>query len=187
MAQITITIKRVTSLLKYLRGGRGLSVYKGGMQVILQIWENNTGHVLVETLPVNGDRTEVTFDIPRKFYGSPMILFGAELEPNDLFFQLTTTFRLSKYGDWLLRTPRLPGPTRRMKKLTIAFVDDWTNALLQLQRELEAENQDHERILRSIRFLRLTSFDKAYWQSFFSDRPGAILARPFLISSTSTA
>ncbi|MCP5081295.1 MAG: hypothetical protein GY948_06310 [Alphaproteobacteria bacterium] len=173
MAQITISVKRVTSLLKYLRGGRGLGEYKGGMQVILQIWERNAESNLVEILPLMGGRSEVTFDIPKRFYGSPVILFGAELEPNDLFFQLRTTFSISKHGHWLLRTPTgTPGPTRHVKKLTIAFVDDWTNALMRLQQELEADGQDHERLLRNIGFLNLNSFDKAYWQRFFSDPAG---------------
>lgn len=168
MARITFTVKRVTSLLKYLRRGRGLSNYQGGLEIVLRV-SGGRNDALVGTLPLMRGGSQVSVDIPPEYYGNRIIVHGSERNHGDLIFQLDTTFLINEDGEWIVEpTPGRPDPVRRVKTLTIAFVDDWTEALRRLQQELEAEGADHQGLLNAVELLRLESFDRAFWQERFS-------------------
>lgn len=167
MARIAIRVKRVTSLFKFLRYGRGLADYTGGMEVILfRRWPDRA---LIDTLPLMRGGSAVSFDLPPEFNNSIRVhIFGSELNQGDLFFELGTRFQTTSESE--LFVEGLPGrdPTVRLTGLTIAFVDDWIEALSRLQQELEADAGDHQSLLSIMQIEPHSLYDKAAWQNMFS-------------------
>ncbi len=165
MARITVTVKRVTSLLKFLRNGRGLGKYRGGLEVVLHF----SPQTAVGTLPVHHGGTEVSIDIPPERYGNAFVIWGSEPNQGDMIFRLNTIFNTTENGD-LIGDPLLPEerPARRVAKLTIAVVQDWTDTLRRMQEELEKEAGADGGLSDTIESLGLRSFDRSFWQEFFA-------------------
>ncbi len=167
MAQITIKVKRVASLLKYLRRGRGLEDYQGGVTLILRI--PGASPVPVGSLPLMRGGSQVTIDIPPEYYGRRIIVHGATPNERDLLFKLDTTFIITEDGNWIVEQfPGDRGPVRKVDSLTIALVDDWTDLLRRMQQDLEEEDQDRRALITLLKGLDLVSLDETFWQTIFA-------------------
>ncbi len=163
-----MTVKRVRSLLKFLRTGRGLGKYKGGMEVVLRVSGGPTDAVF-GTLPILHGGTEVSIDIPPVSYQQRIHVHGARPNHGDMLFQLDTTFMITEDGEWIVEPPfQSNEPIRRVRNLTIAVVEDWTDLLRRMQEELEQEDRDNRSLIEAIEGLDLKPFDSSFWFDLFT-------------------
>ncbi len=168
MTRITITVKRVRSLLKFLRHGRGLEKHRGGLEVILGTASGNPPPPF-GTLPLqHGDQT-VSIDVPPDLYERRLLVYGSEPNHGDLLFRLDTSVMFSEDGEWTTSWSYVRrDPIRKIRKLTIAVVTDWTDLLRRMQQELEAENEDNSALIATLERLNLRSFDRSFWHDIFT-------------------
>lgn len=168
MARITITVKRVRSLLKFLRNGRGLEKYRGGLEVILRMADADTPPPF-GTLPLQHGDQKVSIDVPPDLYERRFLVYGSEPNHGNVLFRLPTSVMISEDGEWTTSWAYVRrDPIRKVRKLTIAVVTDWTDLLRRMQQELEAENEDNSALIATLERLNLRSFDRSFWHDAFT-------------------
>jgi hypothetical protein len=175
LAEILIKLKSVSSLLDFLRRGRGTKKHQGGLEVILSFdgFDRESGSwyfhpPLVQTLPLLHAGSDIRFSIPQSYYGYGFRIHGASPTNRSLAFGLDTVFQISAEGNWIAQSTSRKVPVRKIKSLVIGLVEDWTYTLLRLQEELEMEGADSSAPAEMLADLDLAPMDGEFWTRVFS-------------------